>query len=143
MVLAAKDILEKEFLSLPGNKTLFEAAQQMKTNRRGFVIVMNNQGQPSGIVTEWDVLSKVVAEAKDPRSVKLEELMTKDLITIKPNMGIDELSLFMSTKGIRRVLVVQDGKVLGVITARTVLARLRDYVDGVSTQIARFNFPAR
>ena len=113
----------------------------MKTNRRGFVIVMNNQGQPRGIVTEWDVLSKVVAEAKDPRSVKLEELMTKDLITIKPNMGIDELSLFMSTKGIRRVLVVQDEKVLGVITARTVLARLRDYVDGVSAQIARFTSP--
>src|SRR5208337_606729 len=122
-------------------KTLFQAAQQMKTSSHGFVIIVNDEGQPIGIVTEWDVLSKVVAEAKDPRSVKLEELMTKDLITIKPNMGIDELSLFMSTKGIRRVLVVQDEKVLGVITARTVLARLRDYVDGVSTQIARFNSP--
>lgn len=143
MVLAARDILEKDYLSMPGDKTLFQAAQQMKASRHGFVIVTNNEGQPKGIVTEWDVLSKVVAEAKDPRNVKLEELMTKDLITIKPDMGIDDLSLFMSTKGIRRVMVVQDGKILGVITSRTVLARLRDYVDRVSTQIARFNSPVR
>jgi CBS domain-containing protein len=43
----------------------------------------------------------------------------------------------MATKGIRRVLVVDKGAVLGVITSRTVLARLKDYVDRVSTQIAR------
>jgi len=137
MVLVARDILEKDFLSLRGNTTVFQAAQQMKASSHGFVIVANSEGQPKGIVTEWDILSKVVAEGKDPKNVKLEELMTKDLITIKPDMGIDELSLFMSVKGIRRLLVVQDGKILGIITSRTVLARLKDYVDRISTQIAR------
>jgi len=141
MVLVARDILETDFLSLRGDKTLFQAAQQMKTSSHGFVIIVNDEGQPIGIVTEWDILSKVVAEAKDPKTVKLDELMTKDLITIKPNMGIAELSLFMSTKGIRRVLVIHDGKVLGIITSRTVLARLKDYVDKVSTQIARLQCP--
>ncbi|HKM50508.1 MAG TPA: CBS domain-containing protein [Candidatus Bathyarchaeia archaeon] len=142
MVLVAKDILEKDFLSLRGDATLFQAAQQMKVSHHGFVIVENSEGQPKGIVTEWDILSKVVAEAKDPKNIKLEEIMTKDLITIKPDMGIDELSLFMSVKGIRRVLVVKDGKVLGIITSRTVLARLKDYVDRISTQIARLHSPA-
>jgi CBS domain-containing protein len=139
MVLVAKDILEKDFLSMPGDTTLFRAAQQMKTGRYGFVIVANNEGKPVGIVTEWDIVSKVVAEGKDPRNVRLEELMTRDLITVDPELGIDELSEFMTTKGIRRVLVVSEGSVLGIITSRTVLARLKDYVDRVSTQIARLH----
>jgi IMP dehydrogenase len=143
MVLVARDILEKDFLSMRGDATVFQAAQQMKTSRHGFVIVANSEGQPEGIVTEWDILSKVVAEGKDPKNVKLEEFMTKDLITIKPDMGIDELSLFMSVKGIRRVLVVHDGKVLGIITSRNVLASLKNYVDRVSTQIARLQCPDR
>jgi len=143
MVLVAKDILEKEFLSMPGDTSLFKAAQQMKTSRHGFVIVVNNERTPIGIVTEWDVISKVVAEGKDPRNVKLEELMTRDLITVDPDIGIDELSQFMATKGIRRVLVVRAGTVLGVITSRTVLARLKSYVDRVSTQIARLHSQTR
>jgi IMP dehydrogenase len=143
MVLVAKDILEKEFLSMPGDTNLFKAAQHMKTSRHGFVIVADKEGKPAGIVTEWDIISKVVAEGKDPRSVRLEEVMTRDLITIGPDLGIDELSQFMASKGIRRVLVVHDGKVLGVITARTVLARLKDYVDLVSTQIARLHSQTR
>jgi CBS domain-containing protein len=47
----------------------------------------------------------------------------------------------MAKKGIRRVLVLQDGKVLGTITARTMLARLKDYIDRISTQIARLQVP--
>jgi CBS domain-containing protein len=143
MVLVAKDILEKDFLSMLGDATVFLAAQQMKARRQGFVIVANNQGKPVGIVTEWDIISKVVAEGKDPRNVKLEELMTRDLITVEPNVGIDELSEFMATKGIRRVLVVHDGTVLGFITSRTVLARLKDYVDRVSSNVARLYNPTR
>jgi CBS domain-containing protein len=143
MVLVAKDILEKDFLSMPGDTSLLQAAQQMKTSRHGFVIVSDSEGKPVGIVTEWDVISKVVAEGKDSMNVKLEELMTRNLITVDPNVGIDELSEFMTKKGIRRVLVVDDGTVLGIITSRTVLARLKDYVDRVSTSVARLYSPTR
>jgi CBS domain-containing protein len=139
MVLVAKDILEKDFLSMPEDTSLFQAAQQMKTSRHGFVIVTDKERKPVGVVTEWDIVSKVVAEAKDPKKVRLGQLMTRDLITVAPEVGIDELSQFMATKGVRRLLVVDDGEVLGVITSRTVLARLKDYVDKVSAQIARLN----
>jgi len=143
MVLVAKDILEKDFLSMPEDTSLLHAAQQMRTSQHGFVVVANSEGKPVGIVTEWDVISKVVAEGKDPRNVKLGELMTRDLITVDPSVGIDELSEFMATKGIRRVLVVRDGTLLGIITSRTVLARLKEYVDRVSSQVARLYSPTR
>lgn len=141
MVLLAKDIVEKDFLSLPRGTTALEAAKQMKSSRHGFVIIVGADGRPEGIVTEWDYLSKLVAEGKDPSKIRLEEIMSTDLVAVKPDDGIDFVSQMMSERGIRRVLVIQGGKVLGVITSRTVLARLKDYVDRVSSQIARLQTP--
>jgi len=126
MVLVAKDIVEKDFLSLSRNTTALEAARQMKAE---------------GIVTEWDYLAKIVAEARDPAKVRLSEIMTGELVAVDANEGLDQVAQVMAQKGIRRVLVIKDHKVLGVITAKTMLSRLKEYVDRVSSQIARLQSP--
>jgi CBS domain-containing protein len=141
MVLVARDIVEKEFLSMRRGTTALEAAKQMKSGKHGFVVVVSADGKPEGIVTEWDYLSKLVAEGKDPASVKLEEIMSGNLVTVKAEDGLDFVAQLMSEKGIRRVLVLHDGKVLGTITARTMLTRMKDYVDRISSQIARLQAP--
>lgn len=141
MVLVAKDIVEKDFLSMQRGTTALEAAKQMQSNRQGFVVVTTADGKPEGIVTEWDYLSKIVAAEKDPARVKLEEIMSVNLVTVGADDGLDEVAQLMAGKGIRRVLVIQDGKILGTITARTMLARLKDYIDRISTQIARLQVP--
>jgi len=141
MVLVAKDIVEKDFLSMEQNATALEAAKRMQSNRHGFVVVVTADGKPVGIVTEWDYLSKLVAEGKDPSQVKLEEIMSRNLVTVKADDGIDYVAQLMAERGIRRVLVLQDGKILGTITARTMLARMKDYIDRISTQIARLQVP--
>ena len=141
MVLVAKDIVEKEFLSMQRGTTALEAAKQMQSNRHGFVIVTTADGKPEGIVTEWDYLSKLVAAEKDPARVKLEEIMSVNLVTVKADQGLDEVAQLMADNGIRRVFVIQDGKILGMITARTMLARLKDYIDRISSQIARLQVP--
>jgi CBS domain-containing protein len=141
MVLRAKDIVEKDFLALPRDLTALEAAKRMKSGRHGFAVIVNAQGNPEGIVTEWDYLSKLVAEGKDPSKAKLEDIMSGNLVTVKADDEIDAVSQIMSERGIRRVLVIQEGKVLGVITGHTVLRRLKEYVDRVSTQIARLQAP--
>jgi CBS domain-containing protein len=141
MVLFAKDIVEKDFLSMQRGTTALEAARQMQSNRRGFVVVTAADGKPEGIVTEWDYLSKIVAAEKDPARVKLEEIMSVNLITVEADQGLDEVAQLMAKKGIRRVLVIQDGGILGTITARTMLGRMKDYIDRISTQIARLQVP--
>jgi len=141
MVLFAKDITEKDILSLPRNTTALEAARQMKLNKHGFVVVASANGSPEGIVTEWDYLAKLVAEGKDPARVRLEDLMTTNLVTVRPEDGFDYVAQLMAEKGIRRVLVLQRGKVLGAITSRTVLSRMKEYVDRISSQIARLQAP--
>jgi CBS domain-containing protein len=141
MVLVAKEIVEKEFLSMTRDTTALEAAKQMKSNRHGFVVIVTADGRPEGVVTEWDYLAKLVAEGKDPSRVKLEELMSGNLVTVEANDGLDSVAQLMAEKGIRRVLVLQGGKVLGTITARTMLTRMKEYVDRVSSQIARLQTP--
>ena len=141
MVLVAKDVVEKEFLSLPRDTTALEAARQMKAKRHGFAIIASPAGSPEGIVTEWDYLSKIVAEGRDPSRVKLGDIMTSDLVSVDANVGLDQVAELMARKGIRRVLVLKDRRVIGVITASSMLSRLKEYVDQVSSTIARLQSP--
>jgi CBS domain-containing protein len=141
MVLFAKDILEKDFLSMPGDTSAFDAARLMNGKRHGFVIV-SSESWPEGIVTEWDYLSKITAQGKDPIHVKLSEIMTRDMVTVKDSDSFDYIAKLMAERGIRRVLVTKEKNVVGVITSRTVLARLQEYVDRISSLIARTQSPS-
>jgi signal-transduction protein with cAMP-binding, CBS, and nucleotidyltransferase domain len=141
MVLVAKDIVEKEFISLSRSVTALEAARQMKAKGHGFAIISSSSGVPEGIVTEWDFLAKIMAEGKDPAGVRLGDIMTSNLVSVDGKEGIDQVAQIMTQKGIRRVLVISDHKVLGVITAKTMLARLKEYIDRISSQIARLQSP--
>src|SRR2546425_12781209 len=89
MVLYAKDIVEPEFLSMRPQTTLLEAAKVMADRHHGFVLVTAAEGRPIGIVTEWDILAKVVAEGRDPAQGRLEELMTRSLAFVEANEGSD------------------------------------------------------
>jgi predicted transcriptional regulator len=82
-----------------------------------------------------------VAEGRDPSHVKLGDIMTSDLVSVDANVGLDQVAQLMTQKGIRRVLVLKDRKVIGVITAAIMLSRLKEYVDKVSSTIARLQSP--
>jgi signal-transduction protein with cAMP-binding, CBS, and nucleotidyltransferase domain len=140
MVLYAKDIVEKDFLSLSAGSSVLEAAKAMKSTRHGFAII-GTTDDPQGIVTEWDILAKVVAEGQDPQKVTLGEIMSKDLLSVQGGTGLAEVSQLMSERGVRRLLVKDGGKVIGFITSKTMLARMNDYVDKVSSQISRLQTP--
>ena len=140
MVLYAKDIVESDFISLTGDTNALDAAKIMKEKRHGFAIIVA-EGKPVGIVTEWDYLSRIVAGEKNPASLMIKEIMSENVVSVKASDGIDYVSKLMADRGIRRVLVVDKGKIVGVITAKTVLSRLEDYINSISSQIARLNSP--
>ena len=140
MVLYAKDIIEKQFLVISAGSTVLEGAKAMKNARRGFAVI-GSSSQPQGIVTEWDILSKVVAEGWDPQKVTMGEVMSSDLLSIDGGAPLSAVAQLMSEKGVRRLLVKDGGQVIGFITSRTMLARMNEYVDKVSTQISRLQAP--
>lgn len=140
MVLYAKDIVEKDFLSVATGTTVADAAKAMKGSRHGFAVV-GPPGQLEGIVTEWDIVSKVVAEGLDPAKVVVEGIMSREIVSVESSTGIETVSRLMNEKGIRRLLVKENGVVVGFITSKTLLARLNEYVDRVSAQISRLQTP--
>ncbi len=140
MVLYARDIVEKDFLSISAGTTVLEGARAMKASKHGFAVV-GTPAEPRGIVTEWDIICKVVSEGRDPRMVTMEEIMTKELLSIEAGAALSSVSQIMSEKGVRRLMVKDGNNVIGFITARTMLARMNDYVDKVSTQISRLQAP--
>src|SRR5260370_37157735 len=108
MVLVAKDIVEKDFLSLSRNTSALEAARHMKAKGHGFVIIASSGGVPEGIVTEWDFLAKIVEEGKDFAGVKLCDLKTSNLISVDGDEELDQVAQIMTQKGIRLDLVILD-----------------------------------
>src|SRR5205807_10503252 len=126
MVLYAKDIVEPEFLSMRPQTSLLEAAKVMADRHHGFVLVTSAEGRPIGIVTEWDILAKVVAEGREPAQVRLEELMRRSLVFVEANEGFDRVAQLMADKGIRRALVPREGEGKGLRRPPAASRRMRD-----------------
>ena len=140
MVLYARDIVEKDFLSLSATTTIQEGAKAMKNSKHGFAII-GTPASPEGIVTEWDIVAKIVAEGRDPAKVTLGDVMSKELLSVDAGAGLSSVSQIMTERGVRRLLVKDGDHIIGFITSKTMLARMNEYVDKISSQISRLQTP--
>jgi CBS domain-containing protein len=137
MVLVAKDIMDPDVLTVDEDTDALTCARTMAARHKGYAILVR-RGAIAGIVTEWDFLAKVVAEAHDPAGVKVHEIATPVVDSCAPDTPTDVVVATMAEKGIRRMVVRSGDRVLGVITARNVLATFRAYVDKLTTEIASY-----
>lgn len=121
-------IEQREVASSPGAITVGEAARLMREKRVGAVAVVE-EGKLIGIFTERDALFRIVAEGRDPQTVRLAEVMTRDPKTIHPDKPFADALHIMYEGGFRHVPVVEDGRPIGIISARDALGpELEDFV---------------
>jgi CBS domain-containing protein len=126
---AVEDVMVSNLVTVRASATAKEAAKMMAYHRFGSLIVVP-EGSDSmrvddlGIITERDILTKVVA-ADRPTDVKVWEIMTKPLLTIDAKGSLSEASDMMNERHIRRLLVVRDGVVVGILSLRDVNKGLR------------------
>ncbi len=137
MVLTAEDIMNPLPSVLPENLSAASATKIMATDHIGFVLV-GEQNAIVGIVTEWDLLSKVLAEKKDPEIVTLKEIMSSSITSVEENTPTKKVTVIMSKNGIRRILVGKDGKYAGVITSRDIIRIFEDYVENVENVAGKY-----
>jgi CBS domain-containing protein len=102
--------------------TVSEAAKLMRKKDIGSLLVKVHEGK-WGMLTERDMLNKVVAEDISPRKVKVKDIMTDLKYTIDANQPIEEASEIFNTQHIRRLPVVENEKIVGIITSRDVARR--------------------
>ena len=100
--------------------TVAEAARRMKDRRVGAMLVMR-EGRLAGIFTERDALFRVMAEGRDPAKTRLAEVMSANPRTIAPDRPFGHALHMMHEGGFRHVPVVEEGRPLGVVSARDAL----------------------
>ncbi len=102
------------------NATVEEAVKRMVKENIGSLIVCEDD-EIKGILTERDILQKLVAKHKDPKKVKVRDIMTKRVVTVSPNEDLEKAAKIMAKKGIRRLPVVDRKRVVGMLTVKDVL----------------------
>jgi CBS domain-containing protein len=98
-----------------------EAARLMKKRMVGAVMVVRDDGTLAGIFTERDALFRVLAEGRDPKTTHLGDVMTPQPQTITPDKPFGHAMLMMYDGGFRHVPVVENGKPVGMVSARDAL----------------------
>lgn len=100
---------------VPSSVTVSDAVQEMNRHKVGSVLVMNG-AKLAGIFTERDVLTRVVAENLDPRTTPITKVMSGSVLTVGPEMTVQQIMDLFAEKRCRHVPVIADGKLLGLIS---------------------------
>ena len=116
----ASQVMSKNVLTVDKSATLQESAQNMRKFNIGCVIVTGENGKPLGIVTERDFVTKVAAEGM-PLFTEIYEVMSSPLITINPEETIWEASEIMKKKGIHKLPVQDNERIVGILTTTDIV----------------------
>jgi CBS domain-containing protein len=123
--------------SVPVTVTVSEAVQEMNRRKIGSVLVMEG-GVLVGIFTERDVLMRVVAADRDPKNTPVAHVMTRSPVTIPSSMTIEEVMDMHSGKHFRHLPVVENGRVIGMISVRDILRWLAEANSKKADQLEDF-----
>jgi len=119
-------VVKRKAVIVKPNDSVHRVARILSKNKVGSAVVVQKD-EIVGIITDRDILDKVVAKGRDPKSVKVKEVMTENPITIEDDYDITDAIDKMMDKGIRRLLVTRLGKPIGFVTAADLLAALNAY----------------
>ena len=134
MTILVKDLMSKKVNKIDYKKTVYDASKVMAKERRGYVVV-TNKGKPIGILTDSDVLEKVIAKGKNPKKVKVKDVMSSPLITISPDEEIIEASRLMRKNLIKRIPVVEKGKLVGIITDTDIAKSTPEFINIIEERL--------
>jgi len=120
--MVVKDVMTSPVITIDKDGTAQEAAQLMDKNDVGCIIVTSNDEKPVGIITERDMITRVLAKNTLPSKVKASKMMTSPLLTIDPDETLTEAARKMSKLNVRRLGVIYRGNLVGLVSSKDILA---------------------
>jgi CBS domain-containing protein len=131
-----QSIPKRHVLSLPPHASVWDGACAMTRANCGSVLVMEPPDRLKGIVTERDLMTRVLARALDPKQTTLAQVMTPNPQCVPPETRVSDAVLIMLERGFRHLPIVgADRKILGVFSIRDALPR----EIGTALSVAEFN----
>jgi len=123
-MLTLKDIMAATVFRVDGDTTLRDAARIMASRDLGSLLVTRDH-EPAGIVTEADLVRRVLARDLNPDTHTVEEVMSAPLITVDAGTGILEARDRMDQERVRHLLVTEEGEITGIISVRDLIHKPR------------------
>lgn len=124
----AQDIMTEEVATVKGSATVADAAKLMKFKGIHSLIVERRYEEDAyGIVTDTDIASKVVAFGKDPKTVRVYEIMTKPCVVVNPDLAVEYVARLFTQANIDRAPVIK-GELLGIVSVRDILTK-SDFIE--------------
>lgn len=126
-----RDIMEKNVITIEQDKSALDAAHLISEKDISFLVVVKD-GIPTGVVSERDFVRKVVASDKQASKIALSEIMSYKFRWVEPSTTIEEAVQKMLNNNIRRLIILENNKLVGVITQTDLASFLRSklLIDG-------------
>jgi CBS domain-containing protein len=126
------DIMTKEVTTVPNGELIGQVAKLMKKEDIGSVIVVDAKSKKhaKGIITERDIIHKILARKKDPYEVRVDKIMSSPLRVVRPDTTIEDAAKAMRENGIKRLPVVNDdSELVGIISEGDIMRIFPVVVD--------------
>lgn len=124
-----KDIMSSPVITIEENGSAGNVAALMDKNKVGCVVVTAGEDRPIGIITERDLVVRVVASDLKPSKVAVKEIMSTPLITIGPDETLNEAGRMMSRLNIRRLGVMYKGELVGIVSSKDILSIMPELIE--------------
>lgn len=131
------EVMSRNPASVEPQETIDLVSKLMKDKGIGSLIVVK-KGKPVGIVTEKDIVAKVVAKDAKPSEVKVKEIMSSPVKTIHPHDSIEDAAKLMAESSIRRLVVSEKKKLVGIITENDILKIWPDLIE-LTREVSRIS----
>jgi len=141
ILLRVGDVMVREVITIDENATVREAAEVMNKFEIGCLIAVR-KGKAVGIITERDLLKRVVAEAKDVNKTRVKDVMSSPLVVVEPDLDLEEAVKLMFQMKIKKLPVV-DGKRLVGLVSLTDIARFQPQMMKILKQLAAKHAPPK
>jgi len=141
MSLKVEGAMVENVVTVDTDATVKEAVEIMNKHEIGCLVVVKGN-RLVGILTERDMLKRVLGESRNPEKTKISEIMTTPLITVSPTTNLEEAAKLMFEKNVKKLPVVSEGKLVGLITL-TDLARFQPEIIRLIRRIINENTPKR
>jgi CBS domain-containing protein len=133
MAKSVRDVMTPAVRTVSPSQSLAEAAEVMKGEDVGSVPVVE-EGRLAGILTDRDIVTRAVAERRDPGTVKVDEVLSRELVTVEPEQELDEALALMARHQVRRLPVVEEGRLVGMLAQADVAFEAKEKKVGETVE---------
>jgi len=131
-VILVRDIMSKNVKTARPDSLISDVVAKMNKFRIGSVVVVQGR-KPVGIITERDILRKVVEPGLDPRTVKARDIMSAPILIINEEVSVEEAASIMTRNSIKKLPVVKNGNLVGIVTATDLVKSTPKIIDLVES----------